>query len=158
MESRVASSPRRPNPKVQAAVWGFIALAAAWFVARMSWPLLAEPLRGEVRTAVHISGWVLGGLVLIGLLVFKFWIKPRLPTEAAERIRQAEERSQERRRSAGPAQAAALLVFALALAVGYLLKFYGLVTDKRALYACSLAVMIALSLALVGWTIWRGRA
>jgi len=77
----------KPNAKATVIAWVFIAWVAMTWVGHISRPLLSEPLRAQVGAAVRVSELVLIVLILGGLVVFKFWIKPRLSPEAAQRAR-----------------------------------------------------------------------
>ncbi len=140
------------NAKATAVVWAFIACAAVTWCAHIARPILSEPLRSEVTALVHVADLVLMAVILGGLIVFKFWVKPRLSPEVAGRVRAAEER--ERNRSSGPVLRATVVLLGLGVAVGALLKYSGLVADKRVLYVCVLAVP---PLLVAGWFAIRVR-
>jgi trehalose utilization protein len=113
----------KPNAKATVIAWALIAWAVLTWVGHISHPLLSEPLRAQVGAAVRVSELVLAILILGGLVVFKFWIKPRLSPEAAQRVREAGER--ERNRSSTPGLRVTAILLATGVAVGALLKYSG---------------------------------
>jgi hypothetical protein len=147
MDNRVAPQSPKIDPRLRIPFLALLFLSIVLWIAAVLSPLLPEPLYREVRGVLHVLGAVMGPLILVGVAVFVFWIKRRLSPAAAQALRAAEERERQRSRSAGPGQVVAmLLVFGGAIAICWLLKSSGLVTDRRALYACALAIPVALFL------------